>query len=205
MRDLAYDLAANAAKVKYTGLPEDVIEITKKFILDTLATTLAGSSAPGCNTVIDYVKENGGRKESTIMVYGGKVPSAEAAFANGMMAHALDFDDTHDEAVIHANVSVMPAALAMAEGKGGVSGKDLIEAIAGNVKKEVVKDKVVKKEDPKTSALVKAQDEVVKTHEGKDKPSESWEEVALKAYCDENDIKYHHKAGKGKLLELING
>ena len=123
MRDIAYDLAANAAGVKYGDLPEDIVEITKKFILDTLATTMAGSSAPGCNTVIDYVKERGGGEESTIMIYGGKVPSSEAAFANGMMAHALDFDDTHDEAVIHANVSVMPAALAIAEWRGGESGK----------------------------------------------------------------------------------
>ena len=36
MRDLVYDLAAHAAKVKYSDLPEDVVEITKKFILDTI-------------------------------------------------------------------------------------------------------------------------------------------------------------------------
>jgi 2-methylcitrate dehydratase PrpD len=133
VRDLAYDLANNAAKVKYEHLPKDVVEITKKFILDTLATMVAGSSAPGCKSVIDLMKDKGGKQESTILIYEGKAVAENAAFANSMMAHALDFDDTHDEAVLHANVSVLPAALAMAERKGGVSGKDLITAIAVGV------------------------------------------------------------------------
>jgi len=115
MKDLAYDLAGNAAKVKYEHLPEDVLEITKKFILDTLATMIAGSSAPGCKSVVDLVKDWGGKEESTIAIYGGKVVSENAALVNSMMAHARDFDDTHDEAVLHANVSVLPAALAVAE------------------------------------------------------------------------------------------
>lgn len=133
MRDLAYDLAGNAAKVKYDDLPKDVVEITKKFILDTLATTMAGSSAPGCSSVVEQVKDWGGKEESTILVYGDKVISPNAAFINSMMAHALDFDDTHDEAVLHANVSVLPAALAVAERKGDVTGKDLIIAVAVGV------------------------------------------------------------------------
>jgi len=133
MRDLAYALVGNAAKVKYDDLPKDVVEITKKFILDTLATTIAGSSAPGCESVVEQVKDWGGKEESTILIYGGKVVSENAALANSMMAHALDFDDTHDEAVVHSYVSVLPVALAMAERNGGVNGKDLIAAIAVGV------------------------------------------------------------------------
>ena len=129
MRDLTYDLAGNVAKVKYDDLSKDAIEITKKFILDTLATTLAGSSAPGCEIVVNQVKDWGGKEESTILVYGGKAISENAALANSMMAHALDLDDTHDEAVIHSYVSVLPAALAMAERDGGVNGKNLITAV----------------------------------------------------------------------------
>ncbi len=133
MKDLAYDLAGNAVRVKYDDLPKDVVEITKKFILDTLATTIAGSSAPGCKSVVDLVKDWGGKEEATIMIYGGKVISENAALVNSMMAHARDFDDTHDVAVLHANASVLPATLAMAERKGGVTGRDLIAAVATGV------------------------------------------------------------------------
>ncbi len=130
MRDLAYDLAANGARVSYRDLPEDVVGITKKFILDTLGCAIAGSSAPGCGSVVEVVKDWGGKKESTIMVYGGKVIATHAALVNSMMIQALEIDDMHEEAVLHANVTVLPAALATAERKGNVSGEELIGAVA---------------------------------------------------------------------------
>jgi len=133
MKDLAYELVGNAAAIKYDLLPENVVEITRKFILDTLATLVAGSSAPGCQSVVDQVKDWGGKEESTILVHGGKVISSNAAFANSMMSHALDLDDTHDGATLHANVSVLPAALAMSERVGDISGRDLITAVASGV------------------------------------------------------------------------
>ena len=130
MRDLVYDLVGHAAKVNCGDLPQDVIEITKKFILDTLGTAIAGSSAPGSGSVADLIKDWGGKEESTVMIYGGKVVAPHAAFINGMMAQALDLDDVHDEAVLHANATVLPSALAMAERTGNVHGKDLIKAVA---------------------------------------------------------------------------
>jgi len=52
-----------------------------------------------------------------------------AAFANGSMAHALDFEDTHDRALVHPNAAAIPAALAISESIGNVSGKDFIAAV----------------------------------------------------------------------------
>ena len=132
MKDLAYDLVA-AAATKYESLPADVVEITKKFMLDTLATMIAGSNASGCQNVVEQVKDWGGKEESTVLVYGGKVISSNAALANSMMGHALDLDDTHDSATLHANVSVLPASLALSERVGNVTGKDLIAAVAAGV------------------------------------------------------------------------
>jgi 2-methylcitrate dehydratase PrpD len=53
-----------------------------------------------------------------------------AAFANGAMAHALDFEDAHDLALVHPNAATVPAALAIAESIGNVNGKDFIIALA---------------------------------------------------------------------------
>ena len=50
--------------------------------------------------------------------------------ANGAMAHALDFEDTHDATLVHPHAAAVPAALALAELLGGVSGPDLITAVA---------------------------------------------------------------------------
>ena len=52
-----------------------------------------------------------------------------AAFANGAMAHCLDFDD-HAPEGHHASSSIVPAVFALAERQGGVSGRELITAVA---------------------------------------------------------------------------
>lgn len=116
-------------KIQFDDLPDAVIDNTKKFILDSLGVAIAGASAPGSKEVVDLVKTWGGKPEATILSYGGKVPAPSAAFANSVMMHALDFDDTLDESALHAHVSVLPAALAVAESVGDVSGKDLITAV----------------------------------------------------------------------------
>ena len=59
--------------------------------------------------------------------------ASRAAWINGMMAHARDYDDTHDAAVLHAGVSVVPAALAAAELRPEATGDDLIAGIAAGL------------------------------------------------------------------------
>src|SRR5919202_486301 len=58
------------------------------------------------------------------------MPAANAAFANAMLCHALDFDDTHGGSVAHVSVVVSPTAVAVAEARGA-DGRDLVAAIAG--------------------------------------------------------------------------
>jgi 2-methylcitrate dehydratase PrpD len=60
---------------------------------------------------------------------GPPVPAALAALANGVLAHSLDYDDTHLPSVLHPSAPVIPAALAAAE-LAGASGRDTIRAIA---------------------------------------------------------------------------
>ena len=55
--------------------------------------------------------------------------AAEAAFVNGVLAHSLDYDDTHLPSILHPSASVVPAALAVAEWQS-VSGTALLDAVA---------------------------------------------------------------------------
>ncbi|MBI4189577.1 MAG: MmgE/PrpD family protein [Betaproteobacteria bacterium] len=115
MKDAIFELARRVVRTRFEDLPEEVITTAKMFILDTFGVGLAGSTAAGCGDVVQLIKEQGGRSDSSILVYGGKVPAQEAAFANSMMIHALDFDDSHEGQVgAHCNVTVLPAALALA-------------------------------------------------------------------------------------------
>ena len=61
-----------------------------------------------------------------------RLPAPNAAFANAMLCHGLDFDDTHSDSVAHVSTVVVPAAAALAEARGA-SGRELLTAIvAGN-------------------------------------------------------------------------
>ncbi len=114
----------------YDDLPAEVVTAVKVNILDTLGCALGGSGAPGSREVARLFTGLGGIKASSILVCGGRVPPQAAGLVNAAMAHALDFDDTHDRAVLHTGVTAVPAALAVGEYLGAVSGKEMITAVA---------------------------------------------------------------------------
>jgi 2-methylcitrate dehydratase PrpD len=128
--DIVHRLVENILNVQNDDLPLETIDVTKKCILDTLACVIGGSTAAGSNEIVKYLKEEGGKEESTIFVYGGKVPSPNAVLANSTMARALDFDTVHEGAGVHASATIVPVALAMAEKVGPLRGKDFMTAVA---------------------------------------------------------------------------
>ena len=126
--DAIYALANYIVSTRYDDIPQNVIGIAKKFIIDSIGVGMAGSSAPGNAEIMDLIKEWGGKRESSIWVYGTKVPTPLAAFANSILIHSNDYDDTHDRTATHANVTALPAALSIAENMGS-NGKELIAAV----------------------------------------------------------------------------
>ena len=131
--DFASVLARFASPLRLQDLPPAVVEATKLNIFDTLACAAAGSSAHSASRARELAVQWGGTAQATILGYGDKVPAHHAAWVNGTMCHARDYDDTHDAAVLHAGVSVVPAALAAAELRGKVSGADFIAAVAAGL------------------------------------------------------------------------
>jgi 2-methylcitrate dehydratase PrpD len=128
--DLVQHFGSFAAAVQFDDLPVEAVEAAKKSILDTIGVILAASQLePAARSVVDLVVESAGKPEATILAFGGRVPADQAAFANGAMAHCLDFDDQTPWGQ-HAASSIVPAVLAVAERRGGVSGRDLIAAVA---------------------------------------------------------------------------
>jgi len=123
-------LAKHIAEIEYDDLPSSATDAAKKSFLDALGVTLAaGTLGEGCKAFIDLTLAGGGKRESTILGFGAKAPAFMAAFANGSMAHALDFEDAHDRAPVHPNAATIPAALALAESIGNVSGRGFATAI----------------------------------------------------------------------------
>jgi 2-methylcitrate dehydratase PrpD len=116
--------------LRYDALPPQAIEMAKQVTLDGLAVILAGATEPsGLGSIVKrYVQEMGGTPDATVITGGGKTSMPNAAFANGTMAHALDFDNTWYP-LNHPTSPTLPAILAVAE-KQGSPGSAVIEAIA---------------------------------------------------------------------------
>lgn len=126
-------IARYIAAVDYEMLPAELVETTKKFIMDTIGVGIAGFAAPGCPEMTDLLAAHGGSPEATVMGRDVKLPTPAAAFLNSLYCHALDFDDTYDDSAMHCYVNALPPALALAEAKGGVNGRDFIAAVAVGV------------------------------------------------------------------------
>jgi len=131
--DFAAVLARFACGLAPRDLAAPVIDAAKANVFDTLACAAAGSGAPGVAEARELAVEWGGTPQATILAFGDRVPAHHAAWVNATMAHARDYDDTHDAAVLHAGVSVVPAALAAAELRGGAKGGDFIAAVAAGL------------------------------------------------------------------------
>lgn len=128
-KDAIYDLARLYTETKYEDFPPEAIEAAKKLFIDIMATTTAGSTAMIVPEVAKYFIEQGGKPESSVLVYGNKIPMPNAAMVNALMGHSRDWDDTLEDAVIHETVTLIPTCLAVCEQMGNVSGKDLLKAI----------------------------------------------------------------------------
>jgi len=99
---------------------------TRRSLIDTIGTTLAGSTEPTGKIITNFVTSQKARGTSWVAGSTERTSPMLAALANGTMGHALDFDDVL--AFGHAGVAVVPAALAVAE-EIDASGRDLIDAI----------------------------------------------------------------------------
>ena len=122
--------AHHALATTYEDLSEDAIVQTKTFILDTIGVGIAGSSAAGAD---EMARASAGWGEGANACVWGRfrrVPAAAAALLNGFQAHCQEYDCLHEPAVLHAMATVLPAALAYAERMGGVTGRELITAVA---------------------------------------------------------------------------
>ena len=74
--DAVATYARMVTEMEYEDIPEHVIQYDKWIILDTIGAMLGGSGMDGIKTVVDLVKEKGGKPEMYIPLFGGKVPAS---------------------------------------------------------------------------------------------------------------------------------
>ena len=126
---LAETLARYAAELKYEDLPEDVIRIAKRCILDTVGCAFGGYSAGPSKIAIKLASDVSSKQAATVLFSGIKTGPDLAVFANGVMIRYLDFNDafvSYTRGAGHPSDTI--AALLTSAEINGRNGRDLVTA-----------------------------------------------------------------------------
>jgi 2-methylcitrate dehydratase PrpD len=124
-------VAERAAALQRADIPADVTEIARQCVLDWFGVTVAGSCEPAAALVRDVLIEDGADRGVTVVGTGVRLPPIDAALANGVASHALDYDDVNQTMLGHPSVAILGALLAVGEANGA-SGADIVCAfVAG--------------------------------------------------------------------------
>jgi 2-methylcitrate dehydratase PrpD len=119
-------IARFIVETSYVDISGDAVEKAKRTALDCVGAALAGVGEPVSQTITRYVTKLGGPSQASVFGTGLKVPVADAALANGCIAHALDYDDCGVK-IGHPSVLVLPAVLSLGEHLSA-SGQDILTA-----------------------------------------------------------------------------
>jgi 2-methylcitrate dehydratase PrpD len=129
--DPAWPLAQHVCRSGYADSPASAVASARRDILDTFGCMLGGSGSPGIDQLFAVISRWGGLPESRVLLRGLRLPAPQAALLNPSMGHALDFDDTLDTGgSIHPGVSVLGSVLAVCDSLEGVTGRDVLLAVA---------------------------------------------------------------------------
>ncbi|HEX3792503.1 MAG TPA: MmgE/PrpD family protein [Pseudonocardiaceae bacterium] len=126
---LAVQLAEFAVGARFDRLPTEVGTSVVERVLDSVGVSLGAFPLDTSQAAIAVVRSRGGTAQARVIGSGDRLPAASAAFANGVLAHSLDYDDTHLPSILHPSASIVPGALAAAQ-LFGRSGAEFLTAVA---------------------------------------------------------------------------
>jgi aconitate decarboxylase len=121
-------IAAFVAGLSYEGIPAPVIARIKLLILDALGCALYGTELPWSRILMTTL---GGLDTSTACAVWGtgrRLSAPHAALVNGTLVQSFELDDVHRAGVLHVGAVTLPALMAVAELRGGMSGRDFLRA-----------------------------------------------------------------------------
>jgi 2-methylcitrate dehydratase len=127
-KSLSRQIAEFAVNLKYRDLPENVINEVKRYLYDSIGCAYGGYSTKDVKILRKIYKDIGGKKESTLIGFGDKMPAVNSTLVNSLMIRALDFNDIYWKEDPSHPSDLIPAALSVGE-LTNASMKDVIVAI----------------------------------------------------------------------------
>jgi 2-methylcitrate dehydratase PrpD len=130
MTTIAQSLVNRWHGLPASDIPQRVLARAALCMEDTVGVALA-ALAHGAGTPGVKVARDAGPGPVTVWGAGFSAGVDDAAFANGMLAHAMDFDDLHAAAVMHSSAPIVPTAIALAQITNASPREMLAAAVVG--------------------------------------------------------------------------
>lgn len=124
MKNYTEELTRFVLETGYDDIPEEALNLAKKHFLDCVGCALAEAAQPRSAIVRRYLEVVGNSGDCRILGYGMKVTVEYAAFATGILAHTICFDDSGPS---HPSVTIVPGLIALGE-RYHFAGKELLAA-----------------------------------------------------------------------------
>lgn len=123
----ARQIARFAVSLKLEDVPAAVVQRARLHILDALGLGLASNAYDYGMRSVEGIAAMGAVGTCSVIGRSERLEMRDAAMANGILIHGLDFDDTHLASIIHPTCTALPAALSLGEATGA-SGADMLTA-----------------------------------------------------------------------------
>ena len=122
-------LAEFVAGTRYEDLPMSVVEATRIYILDNLASGFVGSVTPWADMVGELAREGASQGPCSVFARNWTTSPSYAALVNGTMIGSFETDHAFVQGSCHPSAAVFPAALAIAE-RDHLDGRSLLLSVA---------------------------------------------------------------------------
>ena len=121
-------VAAFVAGLTYGRVPAEVIARLKLLILDSLGCALYGTELPWSRILMTTLGGLDETKACAVWGTGRRLSAPHAALVNGTLVQSFELDDVHRAGVLHVGAVTLPALIAVAELRAGMTGPDFLRA-----------------------------------------------------------------------------
>ena len=129
---VAEEFAAFAIRMRHAELPDAVIRAASEQMLDTVGVAIAGRRLGAEVASVALAAEQRDEHGGHVLGERQRASLQMALLANGALAHALDFDNTHMGSMIHVGAAVAPMAWTVGAHRHA-GGADVIRAYVAGV------------------------------------------------------------------------
>ena len=130
---IAVTLARFMATLSLERIPEQVAARAHHLILDAIGIAFASGRFDFAERTLASMRSLAdGRGDAVVIGFPDRLAFRDAAIANGVLVHGLDFDDTHLGGIVHVSASLVPTILAVGA-RQRCSGSEAIAAYVGGV------------------------------------------------------------------------